>query len=357
MSNFDKKLTTIIEDIKEQKCVLFLGPEAVTSGDSTSYHEALCRYLDTDKSNAEKFYAKDGFFFFADRIAKMDIHSSIRSFYRQPFDKSIYDIIAQLPFHLVVSLNPDTFLADAMTKAGIEHQAAYYSIKADHSKMTVPTTEKPLVFNLFGKLGVNESLLLSYDDLFKFMFNVIGQKDLPIPLRTALNNAGYFLFLGFSFDKWYSQILLKILNPDDSFRLQLAIDRSIMPETKSFIMKEFVIEFEDIGTEEYINLLHQKCEKEGILRQNENNDNSVYGKVKSHVANDNLKAALEVMTAFLEHEDEDMHNDAIMLQSSFNRLNRKINKGIIDEKDATLEANKISNAILDLNEEVKLLEK
>ena len=121
--------------------------------------------------------------------------------------------ILEIPFPLVISLNPDTFLFDIAT-TNFEHRFNFRHFRfngeqSDDTHLLAP--DVPLIYNLLGSLEEDESIVLDYDDLFRFIQTTIGLRGLPDKVRIKLREANSFLFLGFDFEKWYAQLLLQML--------------------------------------------------------------------------------------------------------------------------------------------------
>ncbi len=74
-----------------------------------------------------------------------------------------------------------------------------------------PTVEKPLVYHLFGHLGVRNSMVVSEDQYFDYLIGITRNKDLiPSALRAALNSTS-LLFLGFQMEDWEFRVFFRFL--------------------------------------------------------------------------------------------------------------------------------------------------
>jgi len=342
----------LINTIKEEKSILFIGPELVYFPDGRTLQKALCEHLDLNNNkNIKRYYDKDEFFFFDNNVAKMMTCYEIKDFYNERVPHELYYLISQLPFSVIVSVSPDLYLRNIFTANQTEHQFAYYS-KTEEHEIKPPSKDNPLIYNLFGSIDKAESLILTYDDLFEFIFSVLGSKGLPDALRTAIRKADSFIFLGFSFDKWYMQLLLKLLDPEKN-KYQFALGKEIMPASKVFFADHFKIDFVESLSEGFIQMLFDKCNEKGLLRQSNKSELTLYEQVIQLVQTDEVEKALNKLLDTVKGKDESLENDIVMLLSRHNRLQRKISKGVIDEKEADLENNKIKDALLEMNKDVK----
>lgn len=74
-----------------------------------------------------------------------------------------------------------------------------------------PTPERPLVYHLFGHLGVPNSLVYAEDRYFDYLIGVTLNKSLiPTSVRAALNSTS-LLFLGFQMDDWEFRVFFRFL--------------------------------------------------------------------------------------------------------------------------------------------------
>ena len=212
--------TSILQDIELGQAVLLIGHgfQAEAQG---QLHPTLQATL---KERLLYFYAQDGLFLFQDSLAKTDARREVASiFNNHATDDSFLKKIAEMPFPLMVSTNPDKSLCELFTRFRLRLQFDYLSSnpsKAVDYAVERPAADKPLLYNLCGSIEDQESLILDYDDLFKLFKTLLA--DLKIPeyqVRIPLKKATTFIFLGFHFEQWYTQLFLRYLNQhDDQFQ-------------------------------------------------------------------------------------------------------------------------------------------
>ena len=86
-------------------------------------------------------------------------------------------------------------------------------------------------------------------------------------------------------------------------------------------------------------------------------DDLVSELAEKYIADEQFEEALQLLKEFFEvKNEEEFGDDVILLRGRYKRLIRKQNLGIIGENESSIESNKISAAILELNKEVMLLE-
>jgi hypothetical protein len=242
----------------------------------------------------------------------------------------------------------------------VSHQFAFYNKKVNPGPLNPPTGDHPLIYNLFGSIEEEQSIILTHDDLYDFLFAILGDHRLPAELQNILVKSANYLFLGFSFEKWYMQLLLRLLNLHDE---RLSFDRyasniKLGDDKKVFYNEQFKINFVEENLSAFVDTLFKKCEAAGVIRElQEAGEVSLFQRIEKLVGDDKLDEVLDLMSKFFSSKEEnELADDVILLSSRHKRLQRKINQEVIDEAESNIESNKIKLAILEINKEIKELE-
>lgn len=238
----------ILDDIEERRAVLLLGhgflPNAQQDIDDV-FQKVL-------KDGLLYAYQRDGLFLFKDIDAKTIAQKEAARIFKQISpDETLLQKIAELPFHLIVSGNPDKSLETAFAKYRLPHQFDYYSSqpKDFETELKRPTPELPLIYNLCGRHDDRKSLVLDYDDLFNLLKNLLADNNVPVSeVRRPLKNATTFIFLGFHFERWYTQLFLRYLNQNDhqfsNPAQNYALKTSFVDaDMQQFFMKQFKVKY------------------------------------------------------------------------------------------------------------------
>lgn len=352
MSNFsspewDKKFRSILADIEQNKCVVLIGPELVNIGNRT-LREVLRRQLQqSNPTDIVHYYDRDDFFLFTDKIAKEDVRREIVLFYEKhhtatDVDESIFLDIARLKTHLVLSINPDRFLSNTAFKHGIKHRFAYFQHGGEAvQEVETPSIDMPLYYNIFGSLEKDESLVLEYDDLFKLLTALLGTPGLPPNLALSLQQAKHFLFVGFDFEKWYSQLLLRLLSGEKAIR-KFAIDHSKKNEsTTIFLVKQFGIEFIDDEKLFWAELI-RRAEAAGSVRQTSQLHRSEAIQAVRFLASGQLLEALNFL-----HQHESFREPSTRLLARYHDLREREVRNYADPYEVATELNRIVDATLE----------
>lgn len=131
-----------------------------------------------------------------------------------------YNILARLPVKVYINANPDNLLEIALL-ANHRTPTVMYSrwnksledgatIEASNRLVEI-SVEQPLIYHLFGKVGLPKSLVLTEDDYFEYMMwvNNPGAKiPLPDPIKTAWRDDA-LLLLGFQMGDWNFRALFR----------------------------------------------------------------------------------------------------------------------------------------------------
>jgi len=350
MTNFntpewDKKFRSIFADIRQNKCVVLVGPEILKIG-TRSLREILRNQLsETNDEDIAHYYERDGFFLFRDKIAKEDVQREVVLFYQdhnlgKEIAEDLLLKLVRLQAHVILSINPDTFLSDVAFKYGIKHRFAYFQHGGTAVQdVEIPSGDMPLFYNLCGSLERDDSLVLDYDDLFRLLSSLLGSPGLPPNLALALQQAKHFLFVGFDFDKWYSQLLLRLLSGEKAIR-KFAIDPSERNDnTTTFLVKQFGIEFiEDEAA--FLAELVRRAEVEGLFRDilEVKTPNAV--RIVHFLQNGDLLGALNHLKT-----NEKVKQASIMLLAQYHDLKDREARKTLDNRDYTIQYNRIVDAI------------
>lgn len=351
----------LLTSLDNRKCILLLGPQLVPE---TRVFDALCQWLDRPDNPAglrrgdlTVRYPNDELFLFAGLDARTRVSGKIGAFY-QEFSAGLADAYAQiadLPFPLIVSTLPDEGLHRWLEQAGIAHQFSYYhrrgTPKPHECIKDNPMEEQRALFNLFGKIGERESLVLTHEDLFDYLRSILGAKpltdDFYLPVSEVLTDADDFIFLGFQFDKWYMQLLLRLLNPELSKGRQYAFSPQLADETLVFFADQFKVDFvSGMAPLDFLSELHQRWrtyeqrfETGAPLRQN----------LLDWLKEGHLQRILDKLDAhFAAQNDKDRHDQIILLAARFTELRHNLRNGTVLGEHASVEINKIRAALLDL---------
>lgn len=344
---WDKKFRSIFADIRQNKCVVLIGPEIVKIGNQ-QLHQVLRDQLNqTNVDDIAHYYERDGFFLFRDRIAKEDVQREVVLFYQehelgQDIETDILLQIARLPVHVILSLNPDAFLSDLAFKYGIKHRFAYFQHGGTAvQEVEPPSADMPLFYNLCGALERDDSLVLDYDDLFQLLSSLLGSPGLPHHLNLALKQAKHFLFVGFDFDKWYSQLLLRLLSGEKAIR-KFAIDPSDKNDnTTMFLVKQFGIEFiEDEAA--FFSALIERAQAEGLYRDIRQASTPAAVQLIRQLQNGDVLGALNQLKG-----NDKSAGTATLLLARYHDLKDREARKTIDSRDYVAEHSRIVDAILE----------
>ena len=205
----------ILEDIEEQRAVLLLGHNFLPNA-----HEQLNAALAEKLGDKlQHFYTRDGLFLFKDSDAKTTAQQVAARFFKSnPPDDEILEKIAEMPFRLMISANPDKFLVNTFAQYKLNLQFDYFSSnnKEREYKIERPHDENPLLYNICGSVEDQESLILDYDDLFKMLKTLLADLKIPNEIRLPLMKTTTYIFVGFHFERWYTQLFLRYLNMNEN---------------------------------------------------------------------------------------------------------------------------------------------
>ncbi len=279
LSEQNKALSFITKRIEEGECILIIGPDISVGENDQSVNELLKSYLDKNFNNPLKYYSDDEFFSFLSDAEKDFALSDIKSFYDELTPNEILKKIADIPFHLILSVSPDHLLKKAFDENKASYNTDYcfdfYNKEHNLPKIKKFSRQKPLVYNLFGDIDSDGSLVFTYDDLFEYFTAVFGKFELPKEIQTELAAPRLILLLGIRFDKWYFKLLLRILRLHKS-NYNHAADkiRNLQSAIKNFYAEEFKVKFLNCDETDIIGYVYNECKTKNMLRSQSTANNA-----------------------------------------------------------------------------------
>ena len=333
----------IIDKIKEEQCLLVLGSGVFIDDNGITNKDKLIKYLDPDNNfNIQRFYQNDEFFLFDDLSKQTLVCHEIKTFYNQTQPNELLRLIAEIPFHIVLSVTPDKLLNKVFEEMNFGYQFGYYKKNKDPQSIRVPTKRNPLIYNLFGCLDNEESLILTYDDLYDYFKSIFARKSMPQQLKDQLHKIRNIIFLGVPFDKWYMQLLLRELeihNRGYSF-LRFAANQSISSEIKSFCTEQFRINFISNNIEskknvilQFVNKLHECFKMKDGLRKQKSREVTITGMIKKCVADADIGQAIRLLEAH--SKATSLEDEVIKLKGRYRNFTRRSQNNLLrsEEKD------------------------
>ena len=193
----DPQHNTVIEGLKRQLADELEGDRRTVCG--TTLFAVAQQYEDAFGSKSLKSIAEDFY----------------RTFQFAP--STVHEMLASLPFSLIVTTSPNQLLAQALKAANKTPAVQRYHAwgdKRDNPEFEITgSPSAPVIYHLFGHAEEPESLVLSENDILDFLKAVISGTS-PMPnslLRVLKSKEQSFLFLGFGVRRWDLRMLLKVL--------------------------------------------------------------------------------------------------------------------------------------------------
>jgi hypothetical protein len=358
-------LDKIIDAIDSEKCILLLGPELNKSDDGLSNETSLSKYLES-QGVEHSFNENDGLFLFDDDTTEDTITSNLKRFYNNKKIPDIYDQIASIRFHVIISITPDLFLKRAFEKLDFNKELLVYDKNENPEEIKIPNQDIPLLCYLFGSYDKPYSEVLSYEDLFVFFESILSKNKLPENLRNQFLNAQNLLFLGFRFDHWYVQLLLRLLQLSnkggDKRRSagKYAFCETTKPETKVFYVEEFRMKFFDSGVTEFVNELYEVCKSQKKLRNQLGEEIQSVNRLKNCIGKGDLDEAIRCLSVFIKKEipgstKENLNNQIILLSGQFENLKGDFSRGTITKENFDVQRNHILQSVLTISSNIESL--
>lgn len=364
----------ILQSIKDKKCVLFMGPNLLESenadGSFSEIQASIQAHLNEIYPNLYH-YEQDELFLFDDESQRNEAYWEIKAFLdKQKIHADFYQKMMAIPFQMCINFSPYLNPVENFPKMDIPYPFDY---EFYHKNPNVSTAQKEntrdcWLYDLFGNVNEAESVVLTHNDLFNYVGSILGGKPLPIYFKSKLQEAQYFIFLGFSFEKWYVQLIIRLLRNIRGEKDRTSVWRAVRENAKNplgnletheqFYQKELKVQFiSDIqNTQQFINELYTECEKMKILRKlptAENTQNRLSDQLLELLKQDKIAEVIKQLSDFFQEISDEIYDGLIVLSSRFTRLEKRYSQGILEEKEYNLEINKIILGLQDCIKELK----
>src|SRR5882762_6884648 len=262
----------ILSDIENESCVLIIGPDLVDFGEK-SFFEVLCEELQKDAQYSQLVDLTPQYVFLHEELLQlkpaakettvlryMERFYQRQTQYDEPFKK-----IAQIPFHLVVSFLPDTRLKKVYTEKNLDFQYSHYPREENPPPVDKPTKKMPLIYNILGDFSEGD-VIITFDHLFQYLSGIMGKRELPHAIQEAFKKARTFLFLGVHFERWYVQLILRIITTKEKKEKYSILKKGSGSEVYTFMARRLELDFLEIEPIDFLNQLYEECAAHNILK-------------------------------------------------------------------------------------------
>ncbi|MCB0572398.1 MAG: SIR2 family protein, partial [Phaeodactylibacter sp.] len=291
---------------------------------------------------------------------KTKAYYKIKGFYDQlaAQKNELLEKLADIPFSFIINATPDKALSHIFESRNIRHHSLFFWKKKEPlAFVEQPSAQQPLIYNLLGSVERQESMVLTHTDLFEYLESVFSGNSFPERLKRSLKESNNFIFLGIPFERWYMQLLLRILYIHNDFDfVRYAANQAIDEEVRSFCFDQFRIEFVSTKIQAFVDELHQRCMHAGLYRKQQSEVESPVKRIYTLLEEDEFNEALLSLKDYLAQlgpSGEELIDDLVLLTSKYNRLSKRIIKGIISREEAELLSNKLRVELLELLKEAE----
>ena len=222
----------IIEDILNERCIIVLGPgiykaeiktNSATPPKKVSLYDEFIDSLELSTDHRIKnYYLKDNLFEFSSYRSRIQFIKSQREFFNGYMDEVLNDEtlnqLVDLPFLCYINAGLDSFLFELFKKRKNQHHFEFYPNLICNQ---VLINGIPLIYNLLGNLEDTSSPIITHDSLFSFFNKTLGNRSseepaagknqIPPQLLKYCEKASRIIFLGVELEKWYVQLIFRIL--------------------------------------------------------------------------------------------------------------------------------------------------
>lgn len=337
---------SILDNLDTGRSIICLGAELFST--SAASLDAQIRQVVGESANVRAY--NDGLFHFKG-AGDLTSHTKIKKFFNGDFPEvaAVLEKIAFIKCPVVISMNPDRHLEAAFRRLGLPCQYAYHFPRNPASELNEPDADNPLIYNLLGDINSRESMTLTHEDVFNFLESVVEGRSLSPIVKARVKAANNFIFLGLPFEKWYMQLLLRVVQKEtNKIALRYAANNALDDETQTFCLDQFNITCVPTRITDFVDELYTRCAQAGLLRGSGAQPELRYDRWRKMLKRDELSDLLYELSDFFEKNYPDNthhHSHLAQLSGRLANLERRASLGAVDNRDAGVERSQIRDAV------------
>jgi hypothetical protein len=310
----DIGIEKIVDDIHNNKCILFLGPlmKAEYKGKVNPLSKIFCEQLLEDLKPANISFQEEArqnpFYVLAKYTTYVGGKTNLQKKLKTHLDifikasSSVYDSLSTLPFNTIINFGSDRMMQNALNKNGYEFSDKYYDYNGAYSQYLEGVDDNlQLVYNLLGSVNDFHSQVLTEEDQLLFMRKIVSGPKLPDNILSRLkdnpDDSKSYIFLGFSFEEWPFRFFLDVLQlPKTKHSASPKLpDYNIAFMTREFYQDRFGLNFVDLDPETFASKLvdayttkyNANNHKTGFIAYHDSDD-STFKRFSTHLNNSKL---------------------------------------------------------------------
>lgn len=324
----------LLDNLEDRQCILCIGPDIYAHSGAPRFETQLATFLRSHEKGLNIRVYDNGWFHYLPGHNKSSVWKRLGEFYKRPNDRvdALLEKLSCLPFEAIVSFSPDYRVSDIFTKnrPNTEFKAFEKNVPCDNT--SVPSIDKPLVFNIMGELKRGNSLVLTYKDYYEYLKYIFDEKGIPDKLIEKIADAKHFIFLGLPFDKWYTHLFMNLINDygnqtkdKDHSVHRIAANPFLEASDMEQASEQHALTFVDDKITDFVNELYRRCQEENLLVTDSDKPSeapSTFDMWRRFIKtgdSDNILEVLNEMTDFTEGDKDDL-NTVTHLAGQYNRF-------------------------------------
>lgn len=350
----------LLDDLKHGQTILVIGPDFLNYKGGKVKPALLQKLLEAEDHGVEYFYADDGMFLFNKPKHKAKAQKAAAQFYSSlEVNESLLQKIVELPFSLIINTNPDKSIERKYRENDISCQFDFFSWKPNQrvAELSKPHVSQPIVFNMFGSVESNESIILDFEDTFDHLRKLLNDVNISDVIRTALNETYSYIFIGFELESWHTQLIFRYLNMkehhfDDKNKNYADKPKEVFKASAmAFVQQQFNIRYYEASVD-FLNTLHEKYFANKIDETNEVSKKSPRSLVEQHLMNNEIQKALKVLEGCKDKFNEEFRDGVILLTANYVEYRYREAKNIEEPKNLELRRAQIRESILQFSKTI-----
>jgi hypothetical protein len=160
---------------------------------------------------------------------------------------------------------PDTRLRKVYEEQNLDFRYSHYPREENPETVERPTRKTPLVYNILGDFSEGD-MIITFDHLFQYLSGIMGRRELPHAIQEAFKKARTFVFLGVHFERWYVQLILRIITTKEKKEKYSILRNGNGSDVYTFVARRLELDFVETDPIAFLDKLYEECAANKLLK-------------------------------------------------------------------------------------------
>ncbi|MBK6930120.1 MAG: hypothetical protein IPH12_04370 [Saprospirales bacterium] len=337
--------------IGNNKAVVILGTNAICDEFGVPLIKRFAEHAIRRRDDIG-WFDSEHLFSLPDNRSRVELEYEFTRFYEEQPIPDWLQVIAKMPFPLIISCDPSGILLNAYKSVGRPVTFAYKRAGIRGDDLGKFNSALPLLYNLFGVIDERESLVLTMPALLRHFTDLACANPIPPNIRSYLMRTNIVVLIGYNFLSSFSTALLYTLFQEDHGRMFFVLkpggDLNPLEQLAASILNVHWLEMEPIDFLMRLQKEIPASNDETLIRRVD------AGSLRKLVEEGEMNRAITLLLEFTEG-NRSIQDELLQLSARLSNLERNYRVGLMESSGVFLERNKIAASFLYLLEKIEQL--